>query len=98
MTIRQHTTMKKKPLVILHLYQAIEYGDCIDNGKIAIKYDNSDMVNYSNNPIIAENQNYSHSYTSQDVYEGEELTEDYRIYEFIPLRNSIHDKYGVKTV
>ena len=38
------------------------------NGKTAIKYDNSDMVNHS---IIAESQNCSHSYTTQDVYEDE---------------------------
>ena len=50
------------------------------------------MVNHSNNPTVAENPNDGHDYTTQDVYEGEELTEDYRTYDYVPLnflRNSV---------
>ena len=65
------------------------------NGKIATEYDDSDMVNHSNNPTVAENPNDGHDYTTRDVYEGEELTEDYRTYERIPFYEELCKKYGV---
>ena len=64
-------------------------------GKIAIEYDDSDMVNHSNNPTIAENPNDGHDYTIRDVYEGEELTEDYRTYDYVPFFEELRDKYGI---
>ena len=66
-----------------------------DNGKIAIEYDDSDMVNHSNNPTIGENPDDGHDYTTRDVYEGEELTEDYRTYDYVPFFEELCDKYGV---
>ena len=33
-------------------------------GKIGIEYDDSDMINHSNNPTITENPNDDHSYTT----------------------------------
>ena len=66
-----------------------------DKGKIAIEYDDSDMINHSNNPTIAENPNDGHDYTTRDVYEGEELTEDYRTYDYVPFYEDLCDKYGV---
>ena len=65
------------------------------NGKIATEYDDSDMVNHSNNPTVAENPNDGHEYTTRDVYEGEELTEDYRTYDYVPFFEELCDKYGV---
>ena len=66
-----------------------------DKGKIGIEYDDNDMVNHSNNPTIAENPNDGHSCTTRDVYEGEELTEDYRTYDYVPFFEELCVKYGL---
>ena len=66
-----------------------------DKGKIAIEYDDSCMINHSKNPTVAKNPDDGHDYTTRDVYEGEELTEDYRTYEHVPIYQELCDKYGV---
>ena len=64
-------------------------------GKIGIEYNDSDMINHSNNPTIAKYPNDGHEYTTRDIYEGEELTEDYRTYDYVPFYEELRDKYGV---
>ena len=66
-----------------------------DKGKIAIEYDDCDMINHSNNPALARNSNDGHNYTTRDVYEGEELTVDYRTHDYVSFFEELRDKYGL---
>ena len=64
-------------------------------GKIAVVSDDNGMINHSSNPTVAENPDDGHDYTTRNVYEGEELTEDYRTYEDLPIYEELCKKYGV---
>ena len=69
-----------------------------EDGKIAMHDENLDdggMVNHSDNPTIAVNDQDGHTYTTRDVHEGEELTEHYDTYEKVPLYVKLCEKYGV---
>ena len=66
-----------------------------DNNKIAVVNDDSQMINHSNNPTLFENPDDGHDYTTRDVYEGEELTEDYRSYDIVPFFEDLCDEYGI---
>ena len=65
------------------------------NGNIAVVSDDNIMINHSSNPTLDENPDDGHDYTTRDVYEGEELTEDYRKYEDVPIYQELCKKYGV---
>ena len=66
------------------------------DGKIAehdSKVDDGGMVNHDDNPTMMDLD--GHSYTTRDVHEGEELTEDYRTFEHVDFYEKLCDKYGV---
>ena len=72
----------------------LEHGYGVNN-KIAVVNDDSQMVNHSHNPTLVENPDDGHDYTTRDVYEGEELTEDYRTYDFVPFFEDLCEEYGI---
>ena len=66
------------------------------DGKIAVHNANVDdggMVNHSHNPTMKVGID-GHTYTTRDVYEGEELTEDYDTYEKVDFYEKLCEKYG----
>ena len=65
------------------------------DGKIAVhdaNVDDGGMVNHDDNPTLLEID--GHEYTTRDVNEGEELTEDYDTYEKVDFYEKLCDKYG----
>ena len=68
-----------------------------EDGKIArcdANYDGA-MINHSDNPTTATNHQDGYLYTTRDVHEGEELTEDYATYEKVTFYEKLCEKYGV---
>ena len=65
------------------------------NERVVIEHEDIRMLNHSNNPTLVENPDNGHDYTTRDVYEGEELTEDYRKYGNEPLYMELCKQYGV---
>ena len=66
------------------------------DGKIAehdAKVDDGGMVNHDDNPTMMDLD--GHVYTTRDVHEGEELTEDYRTYDDVDFFDKLCDEYGV---
>ena len=66
------------------------------DGKIAVHNANVDdggMVNHSDNPTMKVGID-GHPYTTRDVCEGEELTEDYDTYEKVDFYEKLCEKYG----
>lgn len=66
------------------------------DGKMKINLEDLDtmMVNHSNNPTVVTRPDGT-DYTTRDVHVGEELTEDYRAYEFVPFFEDLCEEYGV---
>ena len=68
-----------------------------DDGKVAVHnthLDDGGMVNHSDNPSLATNNDDDYSYSTRDIQIGEELTEDYRTYDHVPFFEDLCEKYG----
>lgn len=68
------------------------------DGKLAAydaNVDDGGMINHSFNPTMKEDID-GHSYTTRDVQDGEELTEDYTTYEEVDFCEKLYEKYGVE--
>ena len=66
-------------------------------GMIAATDGDDEMVNHSSNPNIAEGDD-GHDYSIRDIYEEEEITEDYTDFEDeVPFYTELCKKYGVPT-
>ena len=68
-----------------------------DDGKVAVHnthLDDGGMVNHSDNPSLATNNDDDYSYSTRDIQIGEELTEDYRTYDHVPFFEDLCKKYG----
>ena len=64
-------------------------------GMIACADGDDKMVNHSSNPTLVELED-GHDYTTRDVYEGEELTQDYTAFEDrIPFVDELCRRYGI---
>ena len=68
-------------------------------GMIAATDGDDEMINHSSNPNcnLAEGDDRCHDYSIRDIYEGEEITEDYTTYEEVPFYTELRKKYGVPT-
>ena len=69
-----------------------------EDGKVAVhdtNFDDGGMVNHSDNPNLVTNEKDGYSYSTRDIQEGEELTEDYRTYDYVPFFEDLCEKYGV---
>lgn len=67
------------------------------DGMIAVHDANLDeggMVNHSDYPTMATSREDGHTYTTRDVREGEELTEDYDTYDKVNFYEKLCEKYG----
>ena len=68
-----------------------------DGGKVGVHnthLDDGGMVNHSDNPSLATNNDDDYSYSTRDIQIGEELTEDYRTYDHVPFFEDLCKKYG----
>ena len=68
-----------------------------DYGKVAVHnthLDDGGMVNHSDKPSLATNNDDDYSYSTRDIQIGEELTEDYRTYDHVPFFEDLCKKYG----
>ena len=66
-----------------------------ENGKIAahdVTVDDGGFINHSDYPAINID---GHDYTTRDVKEGEELTENYGLFEEVDFYEELCEKYGV---
>ena len=66
-----------------------------ENGKIAahdVTVDDGGFINHSDYPAINID---GHDYTTRDVKEGEELTENYGVIEEVDFYEKLREKYGV---
>jgi len=68
------------------------------NGKLVVhdsKVDYGGMVNHSDHPTLVLNGVDGCTYSTRDIQNGEELTEDYGTYDKIPLHEELCEKYSV---
>lgn len=66
------------------------------NGKIAAhdaRVDDGGFINHSDYPTLIDID--GHDYTTRDVHEGEELTENYGVFEKVDFFQELCDRYGV---
>ena len=66
-----------------------------EKGLAAYDLDDTIMINHSFDPNIYSTNEGRNYYAARDIKKGEELTEDYRIYEVVPFLEEICEEYGV---
>ena len=65
------------------------------NGAVHLSSCDSVLINHSNTPSVAWDRRDGSAYSSRDIKKGEELTEDYRVYDDIPFYWKLCDEYGI---